>query len=758
VEARAERGGSPIERVEVAERPPLTLVARSGDPRPAVAFVAAHARGSAVSAALAGLVGARLEAAGVTNVDARAHALGFEMARLVDSGNDAARFIQAVRDALALPVTASEPALARARREVLALKALTFAGPGDAAAAACSGELGLPDGTPSLELTTPAGIARLESAREAVFRVPAAAFAALGPEAVLDAAAHALSGVAAWPGGSADADAWPERDLVSVDNGAGARRLTLALRVGSADAAIGAGLSMGTRHSKLLERLATLNPPWRLERASAIARRRGGCLRLDLTPPPGPGASAVELGTVAALVEHAADEALSVAEPGALDESVLRPSDPLRAAALAAWRALPSEVETAPPRSVVLYVGEPTEHTAVADLTRSLAAARARLGRPSFEVVHREESGQGELYLLLASACGTVSEDQHDAGALGLLLRTIAASSTYPEVRFEPWVSADGAGLLVHAPRHDAMETPEEQARRVAAALGQALAARLNGNELGAARNDLLEELGGRPYPGWALSLDGLAPGHPSWLEPRGTWASVADLPTPELERARRTLLAGPLRFAVLAGRGEAQAGVAAQELESWLLPLRTELAACNLPRIEGAHRGEARYENPSAGAEGAYVGMAFEPAGAAAAEAAELVALALNRSAGTLERALSSPELSASARAQALGGTRRPALAIEIRATPARLEEAVARVRDALEGIARGGWSGELARYAAQERARSEAASRFDPRRRIVELWRGAKPETSEPALRAIVTSSLSKASHWVVIPARTP
>ena len=758
-EARAERGGSPIERVEVAARPPLTLVARAGDPRGAVAFVAAHARGSAISAALLGLLGARLEAQGVTSLDLRAHALGFEVARLVDSADEATRFVRAVRDALARPIAASDPGLGRARRELEALKAFSFAGAGDAAAAACSGELGLPDGAPALDLSTAAGIARLDAARGAVFRAQAAAFAALGSEAILDAAARALSSLSAWPTSEPDSEAWPERDIVSVEPGTGPARLTLALRVGNADAAIGAGLSLASRRSKLLDRLAALNPAWRLERASAIARRRGGCLRLDLTPPAGFAGTNGEIGTVAAVVENAALEALDAAEPGAIDESVLRPSDPLRAAALAAWRALPSEVESEARRSVVSYVSERGERAQSAELARGLDAARARLSRPSIEVVSRVESGQGELFLLLASPCATSSEDQHDAGALALLLRTVASGGSNPDVRFEPWVSPDGVGLLAHAPRQALDETPQAQALRVAAALGQALAAPLNGSDLGVARGDLLDELGGVPYPGWALALEGLSPGHPSWVEPRGTWANIADLPTPELERARHQLLAGPLRLAVLASRGEAQSGVAARELESWLLPARMEPTSCAAAQRAPAKRGEARYDNPSApGVEGAYVAIPFEPPGTASAAAAELAAVALNRKSGLLEVALRAPELSASALARPLGGARRPALAIDIRAAGQRVEDAVARVRDALDGWARGGVPVDEARWAAQEHARAEASSRFDPRRRIVDLWRGPRPSEPEAALRGIIASSLSKSSHWVVIPVRTP
>src|SRR5690606_37335812 len=136
----------PLSQVEVDDRPSLTLLARSGDPRPAVAFVARHGHGAVGSAALLGLLTARLEAAGLRGCDARAHGLGVEVSQLVDSEEDLERFFVGVQRALQAPVQRGEPALARARKELAALGALRFAGPAESAVAACSGELGASDG------------------------------------------------------------------------------------------------------------------------------------------------------------------------------------------------------------------------------------------------------------------------------------------------------------------------------------------------------------------------------------------------------------------------------------------------------------------------------------------------------------------------------------------------------------------------------------------------------------------------------------
>lgn len=743
----------PLERVVLEERPTLLLVTRDGDPKPAIAFVARHGRGGASSAALLGLLSARLEALGLRGLDARPHGLGFEISALVDGPSDLKRFFAAVRRALAAPVRADEPAIARARRELSTLGALRFAGKGETAVAECSGELGIEQAT-ELDLGKDEGIEQLEAVRSACFRVDAAAFAVLGSGELLSDAPSALSDSGEWPTGSADPDPWPDGDVTFVDRERGKRQLSVALRLSNTDAAVGVGVVLGRDDSELLARLRNLTPPWQLQRASAIARRRGACLRLDLSPPQGdPGPTGAEVGRVATLVEIGAHSAFEMAEPGALDESVLRPSDPRRAAVLAAWRALPSEPpETAPMRRTIAYVAAPGDSVSGADLERALSESRARLERPSLETRERLEPGQGELWMLLASPCGTASEAFSDAGALALVLRALARGAGEGAVRFEPWITPDGVGLLAHGPRRSPTEPATSHAVRVAGALGRTLTSRLNGVELGGARVDLLNDLGGRPFAGFAMALEGLSPRHPSWLEPRGLWQSVSELPTESLERARRGLLASRLRLSILSQASE-QAPAAAAQLESWLLPWRAEPRACPNVRSEAARRGEARVEVRSdSGFEGAYVGIALGASGARSARVAQISAVILNRARGRLERALAGLGPGTSARAHALGGSRRPVLLIEVRALPERLSDAVNRVRSVLDQLALGSVTKEELWYASRELARVEARGRFDPRRRIVELWHGASiPEIEIGALQA-AHSGFGQAVHWVV------
>ncbi|HET9933069.1 MAG TPA: hypothetical protein VFQ35_20340, partial [Polyangiaceae bacterium] len=690
---------------------------------------------------------------------ARAHGLGFEIARAADGEADVRRFVTALRAALAEPVRPADPALARAQREVEALRALTFSGPGEAAVSACSGEIGFERGAPIPDFTSPAGTAELEATRASVFRTGAAAFAALGSTSVLDAATRALGSDAPWPRGDADDDPWPEADGVFVDTGAGPRRLSIAIRSPDTDAVLATGLALRTDRSALSQRLDALSPPWRLERASAVARLRGACLRLDLAPPKGdPAPSPEEIARAALVAEISVQEALAHTEPGAADETVLRPSNPLRAAGVAAWRALLRDDDEEKPRSVLSFASENGDAISAADVGKALAALRARQSRTTIEVSSRPEAGQGELWLLLASPCGSGLESAADAGAVSLALRSMALGGASEEVELEPWVTSDGAGLLAHAARKDARETALAEAERVARVLGRAFAQRLGGAEIGTARAALLTQLGGRPFVGWSTLLEGLAPSHPSWLEPRGLWATVSELSGDELERTRRFLLAGPLRLAVLANRGEAQVPAAARTLEDWLMPARGNVSDCSLPRGELPRRGEVRVRQAGAQYEGAYVGVVLAQTGLRGARAAELAELLLNHPRSAMQRGVTARAPGASATARALASVRRPALVVEIRAMPEQLSAAIAVVRAGLDELGRGEFTNEAFAQALARLGEREAEERFDPRRRIVDLFRGASaPELDAGSVKSAL-SSFTMSSQWTVSTAPPP
>jgi hypothetical protein len=179
------QGTRSVEVVQIDERPPLALIAREGDPRPAIAFAAAHDHGSRASSALAALLEARLGKLGFPAPESRAHDLGFSISMLVGSGEQAAKLMSAISQAVAAPVVAGEPALSAVRVRFASLEARTWLGPGEAAAAACSGDAGV---LGSARLREPT-VAELETWRRAVHSAPRIGG---GPKALLSAATSAI--------------------------------------------------------------------------------------------------------------------------------------------------------------------------------------------------------------------------------------------------------------------------------------------------------------------------------------------------------------------------------------------------------------------------------------------------------------------------------------------------------------------------------------------------------------------------------------
>ena len=483
----------------------------------------------------------------------------------------------------------------------------------------------------------------------------------------------------------------------------------------------------------LARRLEALRPPWRLERAAATVRPRGACLRVDALPPPGdPGPSGGEVAKVLALVSDEVDR--EVAEAGrtaesALEEALLRPSDPGDAASAAAWRGLANRLPAGPARRFVAYAAPLSDRGRV-ELGRAMAELRETLGRPIFETRVRSESGQSGFWLLAASTCGTASESLADAGEAASVVSALAlVQKSRDGVVFEPWIAADGVGILAHAPRRSAAELPAEHARRVASALGELIAtsrpspaARLTAHE------ELLETLGRTPRPGFSLMLDELSQGHPSWLEPRGSFAALGAAASKSFDAALQHWLASPLRLSVLANGDAGQAEIARRELERWVSPVRSEALRCPAPQRVEPKTGELTLQtSPGDVSESAYLGVPLPRFDGRMPLEARASLLLLNRPGGWLERALA--DLSATASATALGGPRAAALVVRLSAAPEQREPAVARIRALFDRFSTGIATAAEVALAERELARADAAERRDPRRRIVELWRGSSP-----------------------------
>jgi hypothetical protein len=750
-------GRSTVAERRSDDRPPIVLVARGGDPNGAVAFAVVHDAGPALSAAAAALLAARLRDQGLFDVRSRAQALGFTIDLSVANAAEAGRFVDAVSKALAAPVRASERGLDVAQAALVALGNRRLAGPGSANVAECSGELGIRVDQPLADAARLPGV--VGGLFTSVRTVERAAFAAVGSAEILKATEAALASGGDWPDGPPVNDAWPERNVTAADfAGAEPRRLSIALRLPSPGVAIVAADALGESRGTLARRLETLRPPWRIERSTATARPRGACLRVDALPPSGdPGPTGVEVARVLALVSEEMDREVAEAPRSAgsaFEEALLRPTDPGDAAAAAAWRGLSDRLPAGAPRRLVAYVAPTADRTRI-DLGRAMAEVREAQSKPFLETRVRVELGQSGFWALLASTCGTAGESLMDAGEAASLVSAFAlVQKSRDGVSFEPWIAPDGVGLLAHAPRRSASETPAEQARRVASALGDLIATtRPTPTVRLSAHEELLDAIGRSPRPGLALSLEELSQGHPSWLEPRGSIAALGSAASRSFDAALQHWLGSPLRLSVLANGDTNQVEVARRELERWLSPVRGEALRCPpVARIEPKAVEMTLATTPGAVTESAYLGVPiarFE--GRLPLEARATVFL-LNRSGGWLERALG--DLPATASATALGGPRAAALLVRLSVSADQREAALARVRALFDRFPTGVATTADIAAAERELARDDAIDRRDPRRRIVELWRGATtPGRLDTARLMKFQADLGRAGRLVVL-----
>jgi hypothetical protein len=739
------------------DRPPLVLVARAGDPNGSVAFAATHDAGAGPSTAAAALLAARLRDAGIPDVRSRAQALGFTLDAPVSTPAEAARFVAAVEKALAAPLQPSEPGLDAAQAALVALGNRRLPGPASASVADCTGELAVRADEPALDRTRLSAVVAtlLASART----VERAAFAAVGANELLEATDDALASGSDWADGTPVSDPWPERSATAVDfAGTEPRRLSVALRLASGGVALVAAESLGEAQGTLARRLEALRPAWRLERAAATLRPRGACVRVDALPPPGdPGPTGAEVARVLALVSDEVDR--QVAESGrnagsAVEEALLRPSDPGDAAAAAAWRGLSERLPAGVTRRLIAYAAPLADRNRV-ELARALAEHRETLAKPAFETRVRTEAGQATFWMLLANTCGTASESAADAGEAASLVSALTlARESRDGVVFEPWIAADGVGVLAHGPRRSPGESHAEQALRIARALGDLVATERPAPATRlVAEENLLAALGRVPRPGYAMMLDELTQGHPSWLEPRGSFAALGAAASKSFDAALQHWLGAPLRLSVLANGDGTQAETARHELERWVSPVRGEPLRCPaVARIEPKSGELTLASTPGDVTESAYVGVPlgrFD--GRLPLETRALVFL-MNRPGGLLERSLA--ELPATASATALGGPRAAALVVRLSAPVEIRDQALARIRALFERFATGVTTAADIAAADREFARAEAAERRDPRRRIVELWRGAPPPARLDAARiAKLLGDIGRASRLVVL-----
>jgi hypothetical protein len=756
-----------IEVREIAERPRLTLVSRDGDPSPAIVAAVGTDAGAAGSTALAALVEARLRAAGFA-VDTLADQSALRVRWSAPEVTRLAPFFEALSASFHAPVAEGTPELALAAERLRALRRHPLDAPELAPVAACTGRLGIAAADPALEPSTPQGARALEALRRGALDAGHTSVAVVGPSSFCLTAARALEDSAGWERGAAPSDPWPVADALAVYPSPRATlRIDLALRVPDPHAAVAAADRLGAESSPLVARLDALRVPFRAVEVVGAARPRGGCVGVTLEARGHVDAdgAARAAAIAAAVARKEARIALSRGgDPTLAARQVLSAEEAVEAASRAAWWALAGPAGAAPERSAIA-VGLPASR----DRRGALPVERAReevareLERPEGAVaIERRvsvERGQGELWLLLASPCGP-DEGGLEAGTAALAAMAAAASSVSADVTVEPWISADGVGVLAHGGPRSPLEPAALVAERVGDAAGRAIAAApLTAESLALARASLVDHLertrGSAPQALEAF-LTALRPERPSELDPFGLARRVAAAGAEPIRARLRALAASPLRLAILANADVAQASAAAAHVDRWLSPRPAEVGACGAASAAPPHHRRAEVRFPGGDRLGrAMIGALVPPRGAPDHDLAELAALALDGDGGLLASALP-PATRGSARV--LGGPRSAALLVEIDGPEESIGAAITATKTLLERLGREPAEATALARAASRAAALEREAAKTPRRRLVALWTGRVPSPVAPApdrLRAFFASAL-RDDELVVVEAR--
>lgn len=785
-------------------RPPVVVVAREGDPAAAVAVAITTAGlendDPEPATALAGLIEARLKA---KSIDATVTPSwdGLRTSTLATSDAEAVRVAEILREVLTAPATDAD--LASARKKLTALAGRPLRDRALSRWARCVGE---PHALPERAgKETDLDVAKLERWRSAGLGLGRVAIAVTGPGSLGEAVAGSVLRGPIWKGGAAiltsastSTSTSPDADVFDLPADVGAASLPMpmafiTLDVGSSSAAVTTAEALGDPKGPLAARLSELDLPFRLREVIGAAHVRGGCVGAILEASPGSSSSATadlaaRVADAAALVQleasvHLAGNASTLGEASGPRLS-RRSGDARDAAERAAWWALVDQQQreqpatsTREPRGTSLALGVPSRRGSTSKdaqqlepsreaLAGALTRAAAAWEKPVVEARSRVEAGQGEAWILIASPCGTEGETDADAGLSALFATAVAdgaAARATNEARVEPWVVADGVGLLVHGPPL-AGESAAAHARRLADVAARSFAAEpIASASLGHARADLLRRDAKSDGPALSMLAAALAPQHPSWVVAWGASEPLARSSDSAVLLRAQALRSGPIRMAILANTDASQADAAVRAADRWIPRRGGDARTCRAgtgsqPSKPGTYAAPLR---PGAMPE-AYLAFPFAPGDEPARAAASVIAASLDGDGALLDKALS-PNLARESSARILGWPKAPALVVRVVAPQASLDGAVMQARALIDRIHKGGLAQPDFDRATQARARGAINTALDPRARVVATWRG-EPLASAPAqrttiedVRAFAQKSLAE-DAMVIVASRPP
>jgi len=747
-------------------RPPVIVIVREGDALGAIAVAVATdgvagERGALVGVALAALVEKRLSLHGVEALTAGGWN-GWRLRTLVASPTEAVAVVDAIRVALLTPVAADEPALIEVARKAAALASRPLAHSALVDLARCTGEA---YGNATDPIPT---AAELESWRVASHGLGRVAVATTGGEGIAEAAVRVLRRGAPWARGAAiSPSAWPAQDARAVVYDAsgeiapGTARIVVTARTATAERSVAAASAVGDARGPLASRLNALASPAHLRSVLATANRDGGCLAatIDLAASDLTSDAPARIATAASLArQELAVEIGDVTPDPELGRLVAtRAADPRDAAERAAWWSLvgrrEGQSDTDVRINLIVGVAAPRDASQPAGIGRA-DEIRGEIDRATLawhasvvDARTRVERGQGDVWLLLASPCGTLPEGASDAGVGAAVAMSAAAQAAQGarDVEVEPFSATDGIGLLVHGSRRSG-ETPIAHARRLADVAARAFAAdAIEAGHLPPTRSALFLHGSEEDARALAALANALALGHPSWVLPNGTLSGLSSISAEVIALRASAIRAGPMRVAVLANADAAQADAAVRSVDRWIARRPGESRSCPpVPTLAAPRAGTYSVERPTGAPSEALLAIPLAPGDRDLRGNAMWLAAALQGPDGLLARALApsgegaGPSLANAWNAGVVGAPYAPALVVRIVGSDGALDQAVAQTRALLDRLRQGALSeGDRARAAAWM-ARTNLAASLDPRARTVDLWRG-EPSLPAPSLQAL-------------------
>ncbi len=566
------------------------------------------------------------------------------------------------------------------------------------------------------------------------------------------------------------------------------------MRVAEPVAAVAAAERLGDAVGPLRSRLSALPLPFHVTEVLGVARPRGGCISVTAESD-GPARDAPAASALVAAIAHKelAAEARLPADASLASRAVVAAADPREAAARAAWWALSgSAAKGSPDRWATVLALPPDERgdlTAAAKRFEADFAAQMRAAdAPVVERRAAVEEGQGEVWVLLASPCGTADETPNDAGASALAAIAAAGRARHAaDLAVEPWITAEGVGVLAHAPALAGARREDDVAlaRRVASAAARASRGRCRP---------------GTPWPTPASSRSPRSSARSARRAPCSTASSARSPPTTPRSSTRSARSRASPRSRRPAWRAGGSRSRAARcewrcsrtarrprrtprsrrPITGCLLAARRGLpdrgrrdaAARPLPGRPSpgasSHRPSSRCRCRG-GVSWAASGRCRPPRTPSLLGAPPLLGTAsflgprpsseAGVERGLIQAALDRTPLPATASARLLGGARSSALVIDIRAPESALEDAVTEVKAVLAQLAQDGPTDAAIEAARSRKQRADQEASFDPRARLVKLWLGDPPPPApmtKDALRAFFAQTFRESSLVVVLAKR--